>query len=113
MSMGPKIELRGGLSLWRAEVIIRPDDYVRDSYALSVIIRVPDRERPYVANLYGGPISTVPVIQTVMVGRAAVEQVGWGEFVRDSLRRAVLHEVDESLWIDGKQCFDPHGGEKL
>ncbi len=31
--------------------------------------------------------------------------------VRDELRQAVLHEVDEVILVDGCRVFDPHRGE--
>lgn len=32
-------------------------------------------------------------------------------WLRDQLRKHVLHELDEALLVDGVRVFDPHGGD--
>lgn len=61
---------------------------------------VPDRDRPSIMTRVSFSTSAQLFYKPVC------------EVLRDSIRTLVLHELDESLYFDGKRTFDPHSEDR-
>jgi hypothetical protein len=89
------------LEVWRVEVV----DIVAPLLALEVWVHsiVADR-------VTGSPIKVkFTGAHTFLVGPGLVHTVA--RAVREQVREAVLHELDECFLVGGARLYDPHAGE--
>ncbi len=93
----PRIELRR----WPWRIDVRPGSTT--DQLVVVTEHVLDRDTGEPAQL-GGMLYDAPPPETA----TDAELVLW---VRDQLRKHVLHELDEAFLVDGVRVCDPHGGD--
>lgn len=88
----------------------RPEipDYYRQDYAyrnfgdvLRVIMKTDDTYHP------GRPIE---VVHSYAVPPLVDGEHIW-HFLRECIHKAVMHEADERIWVDGEMIFNPHAHE--
>lgn len=94
--VGPVDVRRFWLSLERCELT-----RVGGEHVLHLTLMVPDRVTGLALNIE----RSILLDQRVVDSRASMN---WGEFVRESLRQILLHELDENIFVDGRRAFDPH-----
>jgi hypothetical protein len=111
------ISFRGGLALLGARVLVEhahpQTPGVRaipvPGYELarvSVQVSVPDRETAQPITIGQGEPVALRAQELFQSPLTIVQRL-----VRDKMAALLLHELDESLCIDGKRVWDPHEGE--
>jgi hypothetical protein len=100
-----RLEFRGGLSVGglRCRVESTPGDWINgDPAHLTVCLRVPD--------IHTG--KTIEVFHRSEIPPYIADDREAFRFVRLVIRRALEHEPDESLLLDGAMVRDPHAHER-
>ena len=82
---------------FRAEI-----DPARDGWLITVTLYVPD--------VLTGELTTVNTRMPVPPLGSMAEDDAMA-LLRATLKNALIHEMDESLWLDGKHWRDPHAQE--
>lgn len=77
-----------------------------DSVDVAVFIDAPHRD----TGKQGGGVHMV--FQVPYVFSESMDENHLARFIRDRLHDMMAHEMDESILVDGKRIFDPHGTEK-
>lgn len=82
---------------------ITVDNSEREFVTLAVVAIVPDRDT--------GDFLEVTFRQR-WLAREWENRARRASLVRESVRRALIHELDEHIYVDGKRVQDPHSRER-
>lgn len=87
---------------WGATLRATLDEYTDD---IRVTVKFPFAPHRDTGDRRGGPVCStlIPPCQF-----AIMDDVDMASFIRGRLVEFVLHELDESILVDGKRVFDPH-----
>lgn len=92
-----RIKFRGGLALWRPELTV-----LENPMRVRVLFHCAHKELPEPATNIDDQIYDEAPVPPMLEEATALQ------WVLAVLEVMVVHEIQESVWVDGRQVFNPH-----